>query len=520
MISSPTPSNRQVIPRWRPLDRTIASSELASPFVGRSYTGKIPPELLQRLQKWRFEQGLIASAELVETAVVLGHSEEATDAARSLLRGWSGATPLVLKQAALLLQQQGDSADVLDPALLSRADVSSRRPREAIDLNPRDALAWVELALTQTNFGHIERACESMRIALTLAPHNRHVLRSAARLYFHAHEAEQAHWLIRKAPNANNDPWLMAAEIALANHLERSPVFAKKGTLLLLEARHLPRQVSELASALATDLIDDGNNKRAKKLFRESLFDPTGNSLAQAEWASPHVGTSLVADEQLAAAGDATEARAIKAFDDDGDFDAALKLSRMWIKEEPHSARAHFAGSSAANMLDDYDASIDLCRRGLQRDPKSAALRNNLVFALGSANQLAAAEAELKTLLQRPGVGDTPLVAEANKGLIAFRRGKLAIAKAHYRDAVSGFRRQQRPLSERLALAYFAREAALARDSDAPSILKEAEVTNKSHSSPQLIRILASARDAIRRMSTDDKEASAVSENLSRKVEP
>jgi Tfp pilus assembly protein PilF len=506
---SPTSASRQVIPRWRPLDRTIASRELASPRATHQRSGDIPDELRHRLEKWRFDQGVIESAELVETAVVLGHADEAVNAARALLRGWSGATPMVLKQAALLLQQQGQGIDFFDAQLLSRSDVSSRRPREAIDLNPKDALAWVELALTQTNYGHLKQACESMRIALMLAPHNRHVLRSAARLYVQAHETEQAHWLIRRAPTAPNDPWLMAAEIALASKLERPSVLAKRGSIILSEERHLPRQVSELASALATDLMDGGSNKRAKKLFRESLYDPTGNSLAQAEWASARVGASLVGDAQLAAAGDATEARALKAFDEDGEFEEALRLARIWIKEEPYSVRAHFIGSAAANTLDDHTASVELCRRGLRHDMKSAWLRNSLVFALGSLNLLEEAEAELKILHHMPGTGDSPFVAQANRGLIAFRRGDFAAANAHYRSAIAGFRKQQRALSERLALAYFAREAAFANYAEAPKILQEAETTHKSQSSPQFVRVLASAREVVKRMHPEGQEGRA-----------
>jgi len=55
---------------------------------------------------------------------------------------------------------------------------------------------WVDLARAYENLGVREKAERMMRVALTLAPEDRFVLRSAARLYFHHDEFEQAHRVI------------------------------------------------------------------------------------------------------------------------------------------------------------------------------------------------------------------------------------------------------------------------------------------------------------------------------------
>jgi hypothetical protein len=55
-----------------------------------------------------------------------------------------------------------------------------------------------------------------MMTALQLAPQNRHVLRSAARLFLHVGDPECAHDLVARNDATKNDPWLIAAEIAIA----------------------------------------------------------------------------------------------------------------------------------------------------------------------------------------------------------------------------------------------------------------------------------------------------------------
>jgi hypothetical protein len=91
----------------------------------------------------------------------------------------------------------------------------------------------------------------------------------------------------------------MAGEIALSNLAERNPRFLKLGAEWVDENKARPRHLSELASAIGTVHLKEGNRK-ARKLFKTSLVDPTGNSLAQAEWATPRLG-SLVHPRALEA---------------------------------------------------------------------------------------------------------------------------------------------------------------------------------------------------------------------------
>ena len=115
-----------------------------------------------------------------------------------------------------------------------------------------------------------------MAVALQLAPENRHVLRSAARLFVHAHDPERAHDLIRGNAATPYDPWLIAAEIALAAGAERKPKFFKKGIAVLEEGNRMPRQVTELAGALATTFLVDGYRKRESACFSNAWLIPPG----------------------------------------------------------------------------------------------------------------------------------------------------------------------------------------------------------------------------------------------------
>ena len=127
-------------------------------------------------------------------------------------------------------------------------------------------------------FAHVEPAKRAMTVALQLAPHDRHVLRSAARLYFHIRDPQRAYSLIRRNEAAPYDPWLMATELALAMSIDKAPAFLKPGIALLESGSVMPHQITELAGAAAsTYLTGAGPHRRSRKLFAQSLADPNDN---------------------------------------------------------------------------------------------------------------------------------------------------------------------------------------------------------------------------------------------------
>lgn len=181
MTAQPFDKKRFVVPRWRPAARVAAAGELAMP--GKPLQNPaIPAELKDRLEAFRLRSDIVAAAELVETALVEGREQEAERAARSLVLDDSGATPLVRKQAALLLAR-------LNAEELARSDVDVGPIRRHLHRYPQDALSWVDLSLGFVTKGKKDKARRAMKVAMQLAPTDRHVLRSAARMHLHLEES-------------------------------------------------------------------------------------------------------------------------------------------------------------------------------------------------------------------------------------------------------------------------------------------------------------------------------------------
>ena len=88
-------------------------------------------------------------------------------------------------------------------------------------------------------------------------------------MYVHLDRADEAYVLIKGNEATPFDPWLLAAEIALAGEIDKGPRFYKKA-LAILDDDLQPRQVTELASALGTHLMKDGYLVSAAPVHVES----------------------------------------------------------------------------------------------------------------------------------------------------------------------------------------------------------------------------------------------------------
>jgi tetratricopeptide (TPR) repeat protein len=112
----------------------------------------------------------------------------------------------------------------------------------------------------------------------------------------------------------------------------------------------------------------------------------------------------------------------------------------------------------------------ELARRGLVIRPGSPMLVNCGTFALASMGDI---EILLRTLSKDADERQL-LVAKANQGLIAFRKGNFDRAKQLYKEAIEGFDRIGETFAHASAQLYFAREAILANDPEASALLAQA----------------------------------------------
>lgn len=466
-------SKRRLVPRWRSLDQTARAGELTAVYRGAPRkTWEVSPELSERMAEWRRSPNLLSAADLVESAIVEGKEDAAVHAARRLYFIERNAAPLIRSQAAGLLARTGYGSELAEqPPRADQSQIAFWRARTR--LNPRDALSWVELSLRQTINGNLGHAARSMSVGLQLAAENRHVLRSAARLYLHLGDPQRAHDLVARSAATPGDPWLMAAEISLAELASSGTAFGKSARRLLDDGGLRHRLTTELAGALATAELRHGSVKPAKKLFAMSMIDPTGNALAQAEWASPFVGSTLVPAGRFTSVDEASEANAFHFFRTHN-FAEVTPACERWAAEEPYSIRPYEFGAAVAAYDAQYGVAEDFALRGLKMRAGSPILVNSLVFALACDNRLDEAESALAGLDASIADEATLRISTANRGLIAFRRGRSAEGRVLYQDVINGFRRAGEKTSELTGKLYFAREAMRAGEQDAPTLAEEA----------------------------------------------
>lgn len=469
-------TQRRMVPRWRSLAATLKSRELGHPAKyaqENSLHVPTPPDLLTRLERWRLSPSLITAAELVEGCIVEGREREAIDAARRLVTIDRDAAPLIREQAARLLQRLGHGDGL--PADLAQDSRSAIPPRYLTRIHPHDPLAWVELALAQTIRGSSPSAERSMRVALSLAPDNRHVLRSAARMFLHQGEPDRALSTIVRSAATRNDPWLISSEISMASLADKPSRFLKAGTVILEQRNLMPRQITELAGAIATEEMISGNRKKSRRSFAQSMIDPTGSALAQGEWAAPKLGAGeLVPESHLSTTFENAEAMAFHWFRL-RHFDSVGDACERWHENDPFSIRPFEFGSVTAGYVEDFGKALDFARRGLEMQPRSATLLNAYAFAAASLDQVDDATKVLSKLKLTECDQITRLIAMANFGLIAFRMGDEATGRRLYNDAIEGFRREGSHEISARARIYLAREAIRASSGDWPVLLKQAQ---------------------------------------------
>jgi hypothetical protein len=281
---------RRLIPRWRYVQ---GSSVPAETIADRQQVTKGRVDDFyweEKLRACREEPTVGSAADLVACGVALRRYAEVEQAALFLtahaaeIRRETASLALFVElqlhpQKAMPVQSSDDSRQIT-PDQEARMRVSQNRARLRDD--PRDSLAWMDMALAYTILGQTLSAERSMQRALMLAGNNRLILRSACRRLVHIGDTGAAHRLLASHPRTPQDPWLLAAEIALADIIEKPSKLAGRALNILDSKRYLPSATTELSGALGMLEYSHGSDKKARRLIRQSLILPTENSVAQA----------------------------------------------------------------------------------------------------------------------------------------------------------------------------------------------------------------------------------------------
>lgn len=504
---------RRLVPRWRSLAATLNSQELASPAktaISKKLSGS-QDDFATQLERWNLNPGLISAAELVEAAIVSGRENEAVSAARRLVTVDKTAAPLIREQAAALLIRTGHEDDVPVDVVVRRTDSSQLRYYTKV--HPRDPIAWVELALHQTIRGHADAATKSIAVALGLAPNNRHVLRSAARLFLHRNEPDRAHDLIARNDATQTDPWLIASEIALADVANRKPRFMKVGLRMLEIGGIHPRQLTELAGSIATEELLSGNRRKARKDFAHSMLDPTGSALAQGEWATNELGSELVSVRMLKSAPESAEAVAFH-LARLGRYRPIPNVCERWAEADQFSIRPFEFGAATAGFIEQYDRALELTAKGLKLRPAAPSLLNAAAFALASSDRLVEA-AEMLRQSEAEADERSRLFTTANWGLVAFRSGDEARAVSLYRDAIDGFAKRHFDELSARARVYLAREAILNGSVNAGTFLAEAKTAMELFQNTSTVFVLRRVERLFQERAGSQQSTKSVPETVS-----
>ena len=458
-------------------------------------------EFATKLAAWHANKSIENAAELAAAGLVLGRIEEAKPAAKQLL---SSSRPT---HSAKLLSNRLISGDVgmskaLKPLEEQRDDAS--RTIHYLRLRwteyPRNAFLRVEAARAYLTCGQVAPARRPMEIALTLAPENRFVLRSAARLFVHLEEFEIAHDLLRRCERVRHDPWLLASEIAVSSLAGRTSKYVKQGRGLISSQKFSLFQTSELASALATIELDSGAHKRSRKLFRQSLLDPNDNSLAQGAWAGHREpGLNLNITRESLERPNSYEARVIQARVD-GDWNSVVENCKGWLGDEPFSSRPAVFGSYAAiALVGDYALGEMFAKAGLVTNASDKFLSNNLTVALVNQGHLDKAESVYREI-ERPTEEEEEVVAYlATGGLIEFRKQNYDGGRALYNAAIQAANRRHNQRVALSALIHLVNEELAVDKERGQALLKKAEEKVEQAKNKELNRALELVRSRHRR---------------------
>lgn len=431
-------SERRVLPRWRLSTQAVQSGELRSePSTKEAVTEpRNEREYQEALKEWGREPSIETAMDLVPAALVLGHHKEAEDAARLLVTQRGQVRPALrdLAHSLIAIATGKPSQSVAEPPDRGALRGEVNRLRKRLREYPRNAILWIDLAYAHTALGHKGPARRAVLAALDLAGESRLVLRSAARYFVHANEPNTATEILRRSALLKTDPWVMAAEIAISGVAGIAPA-AYRRALALTEADRIdPWHSAELYSALGTLQLLDGSSRKVRRLFLKSLRKPTGNAVAQAQWAATAhnvlsvPGGLLQTDLNFEAT--ALRGRAERRWED------AVNACRQWSAMEPTSTRPLVLGCFIAEAaLQDGHRALEFTRQLLVLSPKDDMALNNHAVALAYAGQLAAARETLSSVSRAEASERNRVVLEATEGLLLYREGAEAEGLKQYLDA-------------------------------------------------------------------------------------
>jgi len=473
--------NRRLLPRWRPWRLARALGE-TMPAVPRLYTGPLD-DYDAASAEWRAQGGAARASEFISAALVANHADGSALAAATQLMQDASANALqryVAARVSAIDDRPGAESSAIvaaydyDAVLQARVRVKELRAR--LELFPRNALTWTDLAREYLVLAQYAKASRALETARALDGANRFIARSAALYYSTSGDARAADRVLVDGPDAQ-DPWIMAARVAVGSSLSgRSLRGARRA---IDDGEFAPWHVGELTAGIATWELENGNDRAGRKLMRRALVDPTENVLAQVEWAR---GRGFDSFDRLdwTSRLEPHEARARRLAGECRWVDAA-RSALLWLADQPFALDAAATASYCAIEAGQLALADSLLTRALQTSPGDALLLNNRAYARACAWDLEGAVGDLASVAMHDVDPQGRGCILATTGLVLFRLGNLEDGRAFYEKSIRLLLERGFVTSAARAAVNLAAEEMRLRVDSAPEASRRAEsLVNKS----------------------------------------
>lgn len=476
---------RKLIPNWRSFKTTLKLGELAS--ANEVYAQSDNNDLIKdKITAWKNSPTILSAAELLNASTVLGFSnmDEINSAAEFISENPQHSSVSLLSLANKFCEKisEDNIPSLITLDLYEEFEELRRKEKLRKKINtikkriynhPRNAILWVELSRYYSIIGQLEQAIKTMKIAYSLAPENRFILRSLSRLFVHSGDYDIAHDIIRKSPLIKSDPWILSAEIALASQRERQSKFIKEGINMVNSDKFNPFSITELSSGIGTIELENGTVKKSKSFFTKSMISPNDNSLAQAEWAiqeEKKLHLIIPRIERL----ESFEAMAYECYEKN-DWNGVLDNCLKWFVDTPHSKTSMLIGHHVACIfLKDNELSIKFCEAALVSHPNDPTLLNNLSYSLALLNRTEEASKYIKIAENDPDLSETDSICvKATKGLIHFRVKEIEKGRELYLEAMNEAKKTSHDYFFTIALLNLTREEILIKSKDIERVVEQ-----------------------------------------------
>lgn len=469
-------SRRQLIPRWRPWRTTVLLHESQA----RTPKKPISEGHLRPARDAFLDQPSQGRAiELVTSALIHDERDEDVERAEALLGDAAKRDGERREIVAAAVAASGQAAHGRARSLNDLQPMDSQKRaatlRGVLRREPRNVVRWVDLAREFAVLGQPQKAMDTMRVALALAPTDRFVLRSGTALLSHMKDFERAVRMLKESPRTFEDPWLAAPAVAVSELAGAKTKLGRgKDVMRLVEGgQFAPFQVAELAAALGTRELAAGSERRGRQLLRRSLVDPTENALAQVEWLAETVGAE-VAERPAAPPPRAWEAWARQCAAR-SEWNHAGQHATNWLMDQPFSVEAAIFGSFVFCEGESWTYALDLAESGLSANHLNPSLLNNKAFVLCELGRFEEAIGVLVAARNSKARGRSLVTLAATEGLLLMRIGLLDVGRQRYSQAIDNFSRaHQRELVAKASLM-LAREEMLAHTDEAQPAWRSAE---------------------------------------------